>query len=132
MSRFKLHRKQLGQSMIEYTVVIIFGILTITSGPMKDQIGTLLDTIRSNYRGYSFAISISDIPDSSSNVEYSVLLDSQNVPKELKELLIDRTSTAQRSPADLQRDIRPHNVAPPNIPQILRQQVSNIRNISIP
>ena len=129
----KLKSNQLGQSMIEYTVVIIFGILTITSGPMRDQVTLLMDGIRENYQGYSFAVSMSDIPDSSSHNEYFTLLDSQNVSDNLKQKLSDRTSNnLQRSPSEYQREIRNYNIAPPAIQNTIKQAVNNLKSISIP
>ena len=53
----------MGQSMVEYTVVIMFGILTMSSAPMRVAVDSLMETIRQNYAGYSFAISLSDYPD---------------------------------------------------------------------
>jgi hypothetical protein len=83
-------RCQLGQSMIEYTVVIVFGILTLSSGPMKVAVNDLLTSIRSNYHGYSYAIAFSDIPDSDTHQNYVTLLDGmQDVPPELKRQLTD-------------------------------------------
>ncbi len=125
----KFGRYQLGQSMIEYTVVIVFGILTLTTGPMKDQTKILMDKIRENYRGYSFAISISDIPDSDTDTDYWTLLDGQNVSKELKQQLTDRTSNNQaRSPTKYQDEIKKHNIAPPNVVDTIRQGVRDLRN----
>ena len=119
--------------MIEYTVVLMFGVPTLTTGPMKDQVKILMDTIRDNYSGYSFAMSLSDIPDSSTHNEYYALLDGQNVPDELKQKLTDRTSSnSLRSPSDYQREIRNYNIAPPAIQQTLRQAVNSVRNITIP
>jgi len=93
-------RYQLGQSMIEYTVVIVFGILTLTSDPMKGAVNDLLISIHNNYDGYSYAIAFSDIPDSDTHQDYVTLLDGmQNVPLELKRQLTDSGSNNKaRSP----------------------------------
>ena len=62
----KLPGWQIGQSMIEYTVVVTFGVLTLTTGPMRDVIvNDLIPAIRNNYEGYSYAVSLSDYPDGS-------------------------------------------------------------------
>jgi len=133
MNRIQQKRCQFGQSMIEYTVVLMFGVLTLTTGPMKDQVAALMDTIRDNYKGYSFAMSLSDIPDSSTHNEYYTLLDGQNVSDELKQKLTDRTSSnALRSPSDYQREIKNYNIAPPPVQQTIRQAVNSMRSITIP
>jgi hypothetical protein len=135
MQRIKPKRCQVGQSMIEYTVVLMFGVLTLTTGPMKDQVTILMDTIRANYSGYSFAMSLSDIPDSASPNEYWTLLDSQNVPTELKQKLTDRTSNnLQRSPADLQREIDSsgYNGPPASVQNTFNQAVNSLNSISFP
>ncbi len=102
---------------------------------MKDQVKILMDTIRDNYSGYSFAMSLSDIPDSASHNEYWTLLNSQNVPKELKQKLTDRTSNnTQRSPADLQREIDSsgYNGPPASIQSTINQAVNSLKSITIP
>jgi len=54
---------QKGQAMIEYTIVSVFGILVLTTGPGRDVILDLTNAIRDNYDGYSYAVSLSDYPD---------------------------------------------------------------------
>ncbi len=49
--------------MTEYTVVLFFGVMTLTSGYMGDAVGQLTDVIKKNYQGYTFAISMSEPPD---------------------------------------------------------------------
>jgi hypothetical protein len=88
---FKNRRQQLGQSMVEYTIVIAFGILTMSSAPMRDAVTSLMDTIRQNYEGYSFAISLSDYPDSDTASNYWDMLDTQAVNNNMKDVLTDKT-----------------------------------------
>jgi hypothetical protein len=89
----KNRRQQLGQSMVEYTIVIAFGILTMSRAPMKDAVASLLDTIRQNYAGYSFALSLSDYPDSDTASNYWDMLDGPefNVNDDMKDVLTDKT-----------------------------------------
>ncbi len=54
---------QRGQSMVEYTLVLVFGVLVLTSGPGQGAIGALMNVIQMNYQGYSYAVSLSEIPD---------------------------------------------------------------------
>jgi len=54
--------RQSGQSMVEYTIVLVFGVMVLTSGPAGDVILDLLATLNNQYQGYSYAISMSDLP----------------------------------------------------------------------
>ena len=76
-------RSQLGQSMIEYCVVVSFGVLTISTGPISNLVFTEIpNTIRNNFEGYSYAISLSDTPDHTNSADLKDLLESQGVPPE--------------------------------------------------
>jgi hypothetical protein len=55
--------KQSGQSMVEYTVVLVFGVLVFTTGPGANVLTDLYNVMQSNYRGYSYALSVSEYPD---------------------------------------------------------------------
>ena len=52
--------RQTGQSMVEYTIV--FGVMVLTTGPAGDVILDLLAMLNNKYQGYSYAISMSDLP----------------------------------------------------------------------
>lgn len=54
--------RQSGQSMVEYTIVLVFGVMVLTSGPAGDVILDLLAMLNNKYQGYSYAISMSDLP----------------------------------------------------------------------
>jgi hypothetical protein len=82
-------RRQLGQSMVEYTVVLVFGVLALTTGPSGDVIQELLGAIKENYRGYSFAMSMSEPPDYDSAAQYAVTLQAQGLDQDE----IDRLAT---------------------------------------
>jgi len=76
-------RSQLGQSMIEYCVVVSFGVLTLSTGPISDLVFTQLpNTIRNNFEGYSYAISLSDTPDHTNSADLEAMLILQGVPDE--------------------------------------------------
>jgi hypothetical protein len=68
--------KQTGQSMVEYTVVLVFGVMVLTTGPGGDVMQDLLAVLKKNYEGYSYAISLSEPPDYDSATEYAAVLDS--------------------------------------------------------
>jgi len=127
----KLKHSQRGQSMIEYTVVAVFGILTITTGPMKDTITDVRDAIRSNYAGYTYAISFSDLPDSDSVGAYETLLESQSDPSHQKtnELIARLT---QHAPSAYHNEIKTYNVQKPDPVSIIQTQITNLTNITIP
>jgi hypothetical protein len=54
--------KQRGQGMTEYTIVTFFGLI-IFFGPGLDVLEELANVMRRNYEGYSYAISMSPLPD---------------------------------------------------------------------
>ena len=65
-------RFQCGQSMVEYTVVLVFGVMVLTTGPGGDVILELLNVLKDKYRGYSYAMSLSTPPDHDSLGDYLV------------------------------------------------------------
>ena len=81
--------RQKGQAMIEYTVVSVFGILVLTTGPGRDVILDLTNAIRDNYDGYSYAVSLSDYPDKENYVELISMYNDQGMPSERREYLTD-------------------------------------------
>lgn len=96
--------RQRGQSMVEYTVVTVFGILVLTTGPGGDVIIELTNAIRNNYEGYSYAVSLSDYPDQEDPVSLVALYNSQGMPAEQVAYLVD-------VPTDLVNDILNYNIA---------------------
>ena len=71
--RFSTHQK--GQGMVEYVVVLMFGVMLLTIGPGGDALLDLLAVFHNNYQGYSYAASLSDLPQFDSLGEY--ILDAQ-------------------------------------------------------
>lgn len=49
--------------MVEYTIVVVFFCLTLTSEPMLQMIGKLSDTLKQRHEHYSYVVSLSDYPD---------------------------------------------------------------------
>lgn len=62
--------RQAGQSMVEYTVVLVFGVMVLTTGPGGDVILQLTDVIKNKYQGYSYSVSLSYPPNYDSLGEY--------------------------------------------------------------
>ena len=58
----KRRQTQLGQGMVEYTVITSLGILVLL-GPGTDVIQYALRSIQDNYTGYSYAMSLSQWPE---------------------------------------------------------------------
>ena len=63
-------RGQRGQSMAEYMVILTFGFFGLLY--VDDALVELLDTVHENYRGYSYAVSLSEYPDYDSIYEYGM------------------------------------------------------------
>jgi hypothetical protein len=102
-------RRQLGQSMIEYCVVVTFGVLTLTTGPMKDVIIEIIGTIKNKFEGYSYAISLSDTPDADNSAELRTWLESRGVPP-------DQAAYLAQNPFDLMAMLEQYNI--PSIPDL--------------
>ena len=58
--------QQTGQGMDEYVVVLVFGVMILTVGPGGDVLLDLLAVMNDNHQGYSYAASLSTLPDSDS------------------------------------------------------------------
>ncbi len=86
-------KHQFGQSMPEYTVVLVFGVLVLTTGPGGDVMQQLLGVIKENYEGYSYAVSLSEPPD------YDDVTD--KLAAEAEGLVDDLTSFADKDPEKL-------------------------------
>lgn len=95
--------RQRGQSMVEYTVVTVFGILVLTTGPGGNVIVDLTNAIRNNFKGYTYAVSLSDLPDKDDPASLSALYTSQGMPAEQIEYLVDL-------PEDLISEVLNYNV----------------------
>jgi len=101
--------RQKGQAMIEYTVVSVFGILVLTTGPGRGVIGDLEDAIRNNYDGFSYAVSLSDFPDKNDIDDLTDMYEAQGLPD-------DRVAYLADDPVDLVSDLVGFDVG--NIPDV--------------
>jgi len=90
MSIYRKHLKhQKGQGMTEYVVVLMFGVMMLTMGPGGDVLLDLLAVLHDNHQGYSYATSLSTLPQHDNLAEY--VLESKGeditaVENKLKEL----------------------------------------------
>lgn len=78
-TRHSAYLRQKGQAMIEYTVVSVFGILVLTTGPGRDVILDLTNAVRDNYDGYSYAVSLSDYPDKENYIDLISMYNDQGM-----------------------------------------------------
>ncbi len=62
--------KQSGQGMVEYVVVLMFGVMLLTTGPGGDVLLDLLAVMHDNHQGYSYASSLSTLPQFDNLGEY--------------------------------------------------------------
>lgn len=75
--------------MAEYIVVLAFGVMVLTMGPGGDILLDLLGVMNDNYQGYSYATSLSTIPDHDNLGEYLLEANAEDitaVENKLKEL----------------------------------------------
>jgi len=81
--------------MIEYCVVVAFGVLVLSTGEVEDLVfETIPNTIRNNFEGYSYAISLSDTPDHDNSADLEAMLILQGVPD-------DQAAYLAQNPFDL-------------------------------
>jgi len=91
--------------MLEYTVVLVFGELALTTGPSGNVMQELLQVIKNNYEGYSFGVSLSEAPDFDSAADYR---------NELKGLKADKDTIGRLAvkTEDLYVELAPYNKDP--------------------
>lgn len=63
-------KPQRGQGMTEYVVVLMFGVMVLTMGPGGDVLLDLLAVLNDNHQGYSYAASLSELPQYDNLGEY--------------------------------------------------------------
>ena len=64
--------RQLGQGMVEFIVVLVFGVMVMTIGPGGDVLLDLLGIMNNKYQGYSYATSLSTLPDHDNLAAYLI------------------------------------------------------------
>lgn len=92
--------RQHGQSMVEYTVVVVFFCLTLTSEPMLNMIGKLADTLKQRHQHYSYVVSLSDYPDANAIERFQEMLREQLEeqgldPDEINKLLGEKADSPE-------------------------------------
>ncbi len=64
--------RQLGQGMVEFTIALVFGVMVMTIGPGGDVLLDLLGVMNDKYQGYSYATSLSTLPDHDNLAAYLI------------------------------------------------------------
>jgi len=130
----KDRRLQFGQSMVEYTVVVAFGVLTLSTDLVQDEIDVLMATIHQNYAGYSFALSISDYPDYDSASEYWGELDAKEVNDDMKDVLTDKTKLfSNRNSANYTTAVEYYQTSTPvAVKSTILTEAGDLKSLSIP
>ncbi|MCZ6666962.1 MAG: hypothetical protein O7B81_16805 [Gammaproteobacteria bacterium] len=78
-----------GQAMVEYTIVLAFGVMMLY-GPGGNVIRELEEVFRNNYRGYSYAMSLSALPDFGNGEDYRTYIDELQLDPALDDATLDR------------------------------------------
>ena len=78
-----------GQAMVEYMVILSFGILLLM-GPGGDVLVELEHVFKNNYRGYTYALSMSPLPDFGNGQELRDHIADLGLDPELDDETIDR------------------------------------------
>ena len=98
--------RQLGQATVEYVIVATVGILVLTTGPGEDAVQAAMEALQDNYRGYSYAVSLSDYPDARDEDELRDLLLEQGVP-------VDEIEHFADDPEAFMTDLVPYDLSSP-------------------
>ena len=75
--------------MVEYTVILAFGLMMLL-GPGGDVLRDLADVMKNNYHGYSYAMSMSPLPDFDTGPELREYVEGLGLEPELDEQTLDR------------------------------------------
>ena len=78
-----------GQSMVEYSVILAFGVLVLM-GPGGDVMLDLREAMKNKYRGYSYAMSLSTMPDFGTGPRLEQYIEDLNLDPEVVAETIER------------------------------------------
>ncbi|MGB1885322.1 MAG: hypothetical protein ACPHUF_15580 [Gammaproteobacteria bacterium] len=84
-----VQRAQRGQGMVEYTIILVFGVLMLM-GPGGDVLSDLIAVFKNKYRGYSYSMSLTPMPDFGTGSEFRAYISDLNLDPELDDETIDR------------------------------------------
>lgn len=78
-----------GQAMVEYTVILAFGLMMLL-GPGGDVLRDLADVMKNNYRGYTYALSMSPLPEFGTGPELREYIEGLELDPEIDEATLER------------------------------------------
>jgi hypothetical protein len=86
LSIFTVQRRvrQAGQGMVEYLVILSFGVMMLM-GPGGDVLLDLAAVMKNKYRGYSYSLSMSALPEFSTGPEYREYIEGLGLTPEVDE-----------------------------------------------
>ena len=82
-------RHSTGQGMVEYTVILAFGVLMLM-GPGGDVLLDLAAVMKNKYRGYSYSLSLSPLPDFDTGPELREYIEGLNLDPAVDETTLER------------------------------------------
>jgi hypothetical protein len=82
-------RRAAGQGMVEYTVILAFGVLMLM-GPGGDVLLDLAAVMKNKYRGYSYAMSLSPLPDFGTGPQLAAYIEDLNLDPEVDDETLAR------------------------------------------
>ncbi len=94
-------RGQLGQSMVEFTVIVVFFCLAVTSDPALNAMQRLMDVMKQRFEHYSYTVSLSDYPDTT-------------VFQEMRQLLIEQLQAQGYSNEEIEEILEEKSGMPVN------------------
>lgn len=81
--------REAGQAMVEYTVILAFGLMMLL-GPGGDVLRDLADVMKNNYRGYTYALSMSPLPEFGTGPELREYIEGLELDPEIDEATLER------------------------------------------
>lgn len=81
--------RQGGQAMVEYTVILAFGLMMLL-GPGGDVLRDLADVMKNNYRGYTYALSMSPLPEFGTGPELREYIEGLALDPEIDDATLER------------------------------------------
>lgn len=115
------HLTQRGQAMTEYVIVTFFGLIFFF-GPGLDILEELANVIRRNYEAYSYAVSVSPLPDYPTGGEMETALQDAG---------IDAATIAQLSVDPAEKAVDEQLQKFTNLKEQLDQALSGFTDVSV-
>lgn len=89
LGKQKRKSRMSGQGMVEYTVILAFGVLMLM-GPGGDVLVDLMLVVKNKYRGYSYSMSMSPLPEFSTGPQYETYILGLNLDPQIDDATLER------------------------------------------